>query len=97
MDVIMFTVKNVKSFQGRQGIGYICDLYRNNEKVATAEDYADGGYPYGITRYAAELREYGKTIGLAYSEEIILNCIVDSVENNVSIETMVAEYKKFLG
>jgi hypothetical protein len=93
----MFTVKNVRSFQGRQGIGYICDLYRNNEKVATVEDYADGGYPYGITNYASELREYGKTIGLPYSEELIINCIVDSVENHVSIETMVAEYKKFLG
>lgn len=92
----MFTVKNVKSFQGRQGIGYIADLYKDNKKVATVEDYADGGYPYGINNYAAELRTYGKSIGLHYSEEMVLNCIVDSVENNVSIETMVAEYHKFL-
>jgi hypothetical protein len=39
----MYTIKNVKSFQGREGHGYSCDLYRDGKKVATVTDTANGG------------------------------------------------------
>ncbi len=38
-----FTVKNIKTFTGREGYGYSCNLYLNNKKVAVVTDNADGG------------------------------------------------------
>lgn len=38
-----FTVKNIKTFTGREGYGYSCNLYLNNKKVAVVTDTADGG------------------------------------------------------
>jgi hypothetical protein len=38
-----YQVKNVKSFQGRQGYGYECSLYRGGKRVAKVVDTASGG------------------------------------------------------
>jgi len=38
-----YAVKNVKSFQGREGIGYECSLYRDGKRVATVVNTANGG------------------------------------------------------
>ena len=38
-----YSVKNIKSFQGREGYGYNCNLYRNGKKVAFCYDDASGG------------------------------------------------------
>ena len=38
-----YTVKNVKSFMGREGLGFNCNLYRKNKKVAFCFDDAGGG------------------------------------------------------
>lgn len=42
-----WTVKGVKSWQGREGIGTNCSLYRDGKKVADCHDAADGG-PWDI-------------------------------------------------
>jgi len=38
-----YTIKNLKSFLGREGHGFNIDLYRNGVKVAFVQDMADGG------------------------------------------------------
>jgi hypothetical protein len=39
----MYSVKNVKSFEGREGIGYNATLYRGTKRVAKVIDDASGG------------------------------------------------------
>lgn len=39
----VYTIKGVKSFMGREGYGFNCDLYRNGKKIAFVRDMADGG------------------------------------------------------
>jgi hypothetical protein len=40
----MYSVKNVRVRIGRQGFGFVCDLYRDGKKVAyDVEDRANGG------------------------------------------------------
>jgi len=38
-----YSVKGVKSFQGREGLGFNCNLYRGKKKVAFCYDDASGG------------------------------------------------------
>ena len=93
-----YEVKNIESFRGRQGIGYRCDLIKNGEKVGTVEDYANGGAPlFRMNRSEVDgLKNFAKEIGLSYAnEEVVMSCLVDSVENHASIEKMVVEYNKF--
>lgn len=39
----VYSVKNVKSFQGREGYGFECSLYRDGKKIGTVTDTANGG------------------------------------------------------
>tara|TARA_R110000824_G_scaffold201667_1_gene385731 strand:- start:6134 stop:6691 length:558 start_codon:yes stop_codon:yes gene_type:complete len=43
-----YTVKNVKSFMGREGYGFNCSLYRDGKKVGSCIDDAGGGGMYPI-------------------------------------------------
>ena len=43
IDTPVYTVKAVKSFQGREGYGYECSLYRDGKKVGRVVDTANGG------------------------------------------------------
>ena len=43
-----YSVKNVKSFMGREGYGFNCSLYRDGKKVGSCIDDASGGEMYGI-------------------------------------------------
>jgi len=38
-----YTVKNVKSFMGREGYGFECSLYKDGKKIGTVTDTAGGG------------------------------------------------------
>ena len=38
-----YTVKNVKSFQGREGHGYECSLYKDGKRIGIVTDTASGG------------------------------------------------------
>ena len=40
---IKFTIKNIKTFNGRDGNGFECSIYRNNKRVGTAYNDANGG------------------------------------------------------
>lgn len=38
-----YSVKNVKTFQGREGYGFECSLYKDGKRVGTITNTADGG------------------------------------------------------
>jgi len=44
-----YSVKNVKSFQGREGYGFNCTLYRDGKKVGSCIDDASGGEMYPVS------------------------------------------------
>jgi len=44
-----YSVKNVKSFMGHEGMGFNCTLYRNGKRVGTCLDDAGGGDMYPIS------------------------------------------------
>ena len=39
----IYAVKNVRSFQGREGLGFTCSLYRDGKRIGTVTDAANGG------------------------------------------------------
>ena len=40
---MVYTVKNIKSFQGREGYGFECSFYKDGKRIGTVTDTADGG------------------------------------------------------
>lgn len=43
MNLADYSVKKVRTFEGREGLGYNADLYRGNKKIASVIDDAHGG------------------------------------------------------
>lgn len=43
-----YSVKNVKSFMGREGMGFNCSLYRNGKRIGFCVDDASGGEMHPI-------------------------------------------------
>lgn len=52
-----YSVKNVKKFRGREGVGINCSLYRDNIRVAFYIDTANGGQGYFENWESAEERD----------------------------------------
>ncbi len=78
-----YTVKNVKSFTGREGYGYSCSLYKDGKNIGTVTDTADGGEAdlYLNSRdLEDELRDYVNSLPLG---------IFDGMEFAVSVESFV--------
>jgi hypothetical protein len=51
-----YTIKNVKSFQGLEGHGFSCTLYRDGKKIGTVTDSAQGGMiDFFITKEEQEI------------------------------------------
>jgi hypothetical protein len=42
-DTPVYSVKNVKSFMGREGRGFECSLYKDGKRIGTITDTAHGG------------------------------------------------------
>lgn len=80
-----YTVKNVKSFTGREGYGYSCSLYKDGKNIGTVTDTADGGEAdlyLNSRELEDELRDYVNTLPLG---------IFDGMEFAVSVESFVGE------
>lgn len=78
-----YTVKNVKSFMGREGYGYSCSLYKDGKNIGTVTDTADGGEAdlyLNSRELEDELRDYVNTLPLG---------IFNGMEFAVSIESFV--------
>ena len=61
---MLYTVKSVKNFQGREGYGFECSLYKDGKKIGTVTDTANGGMIdfYLDTGEEKILVEYCKTL-----------------------------------
>ena len=87
-----YTVKNVKSFMGREGYGYSCSLYKDGKNIGTVTDTADGGpadlYLTSI-ELEQELRDYVNTLpsfkfedmDIPQSVETFLDSLIDEYQN----------------
>lgn len=58
-----YSIKNLKSFEGRQGYGYSCTIYKDGKKIGTTYNEANGG----CSRY--DLQPGEKEELLAFAQE----------------------------
>lgn len=62
----VYTVKGVKSFQGREGLGYECSVYKDGKRIGTVTDVANGGGQLQMNLKTREeetaLEDYCKTL-----------------------------------
>lgn len=86
-----YSVKNVKSFMGREGYGYSCSLYKDGKNIGTVTDTADGGEAdlYLASReLEQELRDYVNTLpsfkfedmDIPQSVEVFLDSLIDAYQ-----------------
>lgn len=92
MKTMKYTVKNVKSFTGREGYGYSCSLYKDGKRIGTVTDTADGG-PADLylnsRELEQELRDYVDTLpsfkfqdmDIPQSVETFLDSLIDDFQN----------------
>jgi len=79
-----YTVKNVKSFQGHDGYGFNCNLYRDGKKVAHCFDEAHGGmidinWEGPVPKTGADKAEWKKWHDWKAKEEKLLVAHVSSL------------------
>lgn len=92
----IYSVKNVKTFNGMEGQGFNCSLLKNGKNIGRVDDYANGGcFSYDIPENEKnELIEYCKTspeckeyinnrdMNDSFLHSLILDCFIDSLINN---------------
>ncbi len=65
-DAPVYSVKGVKSFQGREGLGFECSLYKDGKRLGTVTDVANGGGQLQMNlktrEQETELEDYCKTL-----------------------------------
>jgi hypothetical protein len=94
-----YTVKNVKSFQGREGFGFACSLFLNEKKIGTVTDYGDGGclnFLIGKNE-KVQLDEYCKTLPpldfdgrkINNDADIFVGSLVDAFKNNKKLKNLI--------
>ena len=87
-----YTVKNGKSFMGREGYGYSCSLYKDGKNIGTVTDTADGGEAdlyLNSRELDDELRDYVNTLpsfkfedmDIPQSVETFLDSLIDEYQN----------------
>jgi len=90
-----YSVKGVKSFQGMEGLGFECSLYKDGKRIGTVTDVCDGGGYLQCNLKEGEeeaLEAYCKTLPSETSEEyditididpcIFMSRLVDEFETN---------------
>ena len=95
-----YSVKKVKSFMGREGCGFNCDLYRKNKKVASCIDDASGGemYLYWTTDIEKEQKLLNKflatipPVSLGFMEGKALSPV--KVDKDLFIEELVNQWER---
>jgi hypothetical protein len=65
-DAPVYSVKGVKSFQGREGMGFECSVYKDGKRLGTVTDVCNGGGQLQMNLKTredeAELEAYCKTL-----------------------------------
>jgi len=69
---MVYSVKNIKSFTGREGLGFECTLYKDGKKIGTVTDTANGGEVdfYLDKGEEDKLRAYCKTLPRTYYDDV---------------------------
>ena len=91
MKTMKYTVKNVKSFTGREGYGYSCSLYKDGKRIGTVTDTADGrpaDLYLNSMELEHELREYVNSLpsfkfqdmDIPQSIETFLDSLIDEYQ-----------------
>ena len=99
---MVYSVKNVKSFMGREGYGYSCTLYKYGKKIGTVTDTADGGEAdlyLDSPELEEELYAYVRSLPLeifegdefAQSVETFIGGLVDAYESKKQIDRLTAK------
>lgn len=93
-----YTVKNVKTFQGMEGMGFSCSLYKATKKIATVTDSAWGGeYEYYwddptqeaiLTAYLQTLPQASEELYDLWAMDTFLGSLVDEYENAKRLRAM---------
>jgi len=100
-----YSVKNVKTFKGHDGIGMNCDLYRGKTKIADCHDGAYGGEIeirfFGENRRKEEdlLQEICASLPLVPFEHgddyaVDMSSFVDDLANKALLEKDIKKMKK---
>ena len=87
-----YTVKNVKSFIGREGYGYSCTLCKDGKKIGTVTDTANGGEVdlYLDSReLEQELRDYMDNL-----PEVTIDGITFPPSVDMFLESLVAAFEQ---
>ena len=93
----MYSVKNVKTFRGEDGLGFACTLYRGNKRIAYVVDPADGSFCRWDFFDANEEKEFDKhcknlpKIKNEYGEysptwDIVVTDLVNEYEENMTLK-----------
>jgi CMP-N-acetylneuraminic acid synthetase len=64
-----YTAKNIKFFDGRQGIGYSCDVLLNGEKIGRVWDNADGSMINAQWQNPKDKEQHEEAIRVQMKEE----------------------------
>ena len=99
---MVYSVKNVKSFMGREGYGYSCSLYKDGKKIGTVTDTADGGEAdlyLDSPELEEELYAYVRSLPLeifegdefAQSVETVIGGLVDAYLTKKQIDKLTAK------
>jgi hypothetical protein len=99
-----YSVKGVKSFQGREGMGYECSVYKDGKRIGTVTDVCNGGGMLQMNLKTREeetaLEEYCKALPkLSYMHDgkenfydndpcIFIGKLVDEFENKARMKKM---------
>lgn len=97
--MLTYTVKNVKSFQGREGTGYECSLYKDGKRIGKVTDTADGGEAdFYLNKGEIEILEahcktlpkepcqFDKTLEIEIDPYIFVERLVDKYEKRANIK-----------
>jgi hypothetical protein len=99
----MYTVKNVKSFRGREGIGFSCSLYKEDAKIAYVMNAANGAehhYEFDQGQEKKAFMEYCKSLPpmqtpygpLAMSPDMVVSRMVDEYEQTRQLRSWCKKY-----
>ena len=97
-----YEVKNVKSFEGMEGYGFNCSLYKDGKRIGTVLDDANGGsYYYMLDKGEEEaLRDYCKALPMVtydfedtgelhhVFDDSFISDLVEEYENNARIKRL---------
>ena len=91
MDFGGYSVKVLRTFTGREGVGCNATLYKDGKKVGTIDDMADGGGVYAdfdgdaprdafdahLKSLPAEKRSWSEDVNVSLTEDMFLNALIE--------------------